>query len=80
MVDELKKQNGAQQQQIDKLQSQMNSILQKLSELQTAQQACCNNDGSHLPGVNSQTVIFADAASLEQNAPNPFSSATSSKL
>lgn len=65
---------ATQQQQIDKLQSQMNAILQKIDALQTAQQACCNaaaNAQSSTVG-NQQAVSLNNGWGLDQNTPNPF--------
>lgn len=62
---------------VDKQQQQINAIVQKLNDLQTAQQACCDNAGSvQSPSSHSVTLSGIDMASLKQNVPNPFSNGT----
>ncbi len=62
---------------VNKLQNQMNTILQKLSDLQNAQQACCNASAVTANAGNQDvTLSRGDAALLQQNAPNPFSNTT----
>lgn len=64
-VQELSKQNDDLKDIVAKQQAQINAILEKLN---TADQSTAS--------VNSKTVILSDIASLEQNAPNPFSVST----
>ncbi|HRI21469.1 MAG TPA: tail fiber domain-containing protein, partial [Panacibacter sp.] len=62
---------------VDKQQQQINAILQKLNDLQAAQQACCNNVGSvQSSGSQAITLNGSDIASLQQNVPNPYSNTT----
>ncbi len=71
--DSLKSDNGKLNAKVDGLQSQLNSILQQLSELKTAQAACCFNSSL---ANSQQPVNGVDAPNLEQNAPNPFNNNT----
>jgi uncharacterized coiled-coil protein SlyX len=64
-VNTLKTTVAAQQKQLDKLQSQMETLIGKLSASQSEQ-----------PIISSQSITFNDAAGLEQNTPNPFSAST----
>jgi trimeric autotransporter adhesin len=62
---------------LDKQQQQMDAIMQKLNEVQLAQQACCNSTSLVQNGSNQSVVLNnSNNASLQQNTPNPFRSAT----
>lgn len=65
-----------QQAQIDLLQNQMTVVMQKLNEVQAVQRQCCSVTSVEIPTLNNQSVILSDAASLEQNLPNPFKNKT----
>ncbi len=64
-----------QQEEINKLSAQMNMVLQKLDELQSAQQECCTKTNATQINKTQDEMVYA-VASLQQNAPNPFTSNT----
>lgn len=60
-----------QQQQIDRLQNQMNLLFQKFDALDSRQQACCTAAGSQSKITTGQQSTNLSSASLDQNVPNP---------
>lgn len=73
-----------QQQQIDSLETANNSLQQQLTDvkneinkIETAMSQCCNSFSSNMQSVNiNQSKQNIDAASLEQNVPNPYNGST----
>lgn len=65
-----------QQAEIDLLQKQMAVVMLKLNEMQAIQQQCCSVASAEIPTLNNQSALLSDAASLEQNLPNPFKNKT----
>ena len=59
---------------VDQLESQMKKALERLSEFDTDLQQCCFNyeEGGGSNRATQHALEEADAASLEQNQPNPF--------
>ncbi|MEI6946727.1 hypothetical protein V9K67_05950 [Paraflavisolibacter sp. H34] len=79
VVATLQNENARQQQSINEMKSQLSLVLQRLSALQAAQEACCekenNKENKNGPtsGVSSTSIeLSGDAPILEQNIPNPF--------
>ena len=62
-------------QQIEQLQSQVSSIIQTLSTMKYAQEACCNTAQAKSIKQN-EIVENVEVPVLEQNAPNPVSNTT----
>jgi hypothetical protein len=84
-VQELSKSNDAkdqkldaQQQQIDAQQQQINELTSKLNQFEAILTQCCARNSSAAQTTSTQNVILSgsDAASLEQNIPNPFNNTT----
>ena len=57
-----------------KQQRQIDAILQKLNDLQTAQRQCCT--ASSIATTQQVVINSADGAALFQNIPNPFNHTT----
>jgi hypothetical protein len=77
-LDELQKQIDAQQQQKDAQQQQINELESKLNQFEAILTQCCARNASTPQTTSTQNVILSgsDAASLEQNIPNPFNNTT----
>jgi hypothetical protein len=79
--DSLKNENEVQQKQNDAQQKQLELLQKEIDELKTMMQQMqqcspCNGTSASLKSVNSYNAIITDAASLEQNIPNPFTNTT----
>ncbi len=59
-----------------KMQSQIDKLVQRMNSLELAQQECCNNISSQSIISNSQTISGNNQPRLEQNLPNPFNNNT----
>ncbi len=80
-VQELSKGNNDKDEKIDSLQNRLSNVeseLQQLKSLVLQIQQCspCAANASSSAAINKQSIVLADAAVLEQNAPNPFNNAT----
>jgi hypothetical protein len=83
-VQELSEMNDAKDEKIDSLQNrlanvetQLNNIKILVESIQQTQQQCSPCAASHGQNISQSTVVLNDAASLQQNIPNPFAHTTS---
>jgi trimeric autotransporter adhesin len=76
--DSLQNASLQQQQQIDTLQQQFNDLKNTVSKMQFAMSQCCNSFSSSMQSttLSKPTVVNLDEARLDQNIPNPYSTAT----
>ncbi|HXB11987.1 MAG TPA: tail fiber domain-containing protein, partial [Bacteroidia bacterium] len=70
--------NAQQQQANNNLQQQLNDLKTTISQMQTAMSQCCNSYSSNMTkeAASPLVVTGADAARLQQNAPNPYTGST----
>jgi hypothetical protein len=77
-VDSLQNANAQEQQTNNNLQQQLNDLKTTISQMQTAMSQCCNSYSSNMAkeAASSLVVTGTDAATLQQNTPNPYTGST----
>jgi hypothetical protein len=69
--------NAQQEELNNNLQTQLNNLKTTISQMQTAMSLCCNSYTSNMAtAARPQVVTGVDAASLQQNSPNPYNGNT----
>jgi hypothetical protein len=75
-IDSLKQQNAGLQSQLQKQQSEMDDLKALVLSVQQQQQSCACSASVNSGTVQQYNVALSNAASLEQNIPNPFTNTT----
>jgi hypothetical protein len=75
-VQELSKMNDSKDAKIDSLQNQLNDLKTLVLQIQQQQQSCACSASVNSGAVEQYNVALSNAASLEQNIPNPFTNTT----